>query len=144
MNPFTPNPPICIPSYSCKVISGPRLDLCAISDGTTSGIFSEITGNYEFYSTDLANYPAGQYTFEITGTLGTAGTPGAITKKITFVLNLVDPCPTTELTINSPFADQTYTLRDPLIDQPWDIGTIVTRATLVDCGPLTVNFFKDN
>lgn len=96
MNPFTPNPPICKPEYSCEVISGPiPLDLCAISDGTTSGVFSKITGNYEFYSTDLANYPAGSYTFDITGTLGTAGTPGAITKKITFVLTLVDPCPTT-------------------------------------------------
>ena len=63
LNPFTPNPPICTPSYSCNVISGPRTDLCAISDGTTSGVFSVIDGSYEFYSTDLANYPAGQYTF---------------------------------------------------------------------------------
>jgi len=47
----------------------------------------------------MANYPAGDYTFEITGTVGTKSAT------ITFVMTLVDPCPTTTLTINNPFAD---------------------------------------
>lgn len=87
-----------------------------MSDGTTGGVFSTITGHHEFYSTDMAKYPPGDYTFEITGTLGTANTSGAISKKITFVMTLVDPCPTTTLTISSLFVDKTYTLRDPLIE----------------------------
>ena len=118
--------------------AGARLDLCAITNGSTHGVFSEITGNYEFYSTDMANFPAGDYTFKITGTVGTKSA------YITFVMTLVDPCPTTQLTINNPFVDQTYTLRDAEINQQWNIANILSRATAVDCGPITVNFFNDD
>jgi len=138
MNPFIANPGICTPVYSCNMVSGPSLDLCAKADGTTQGVFSVITGNYEFYSTDMAKYPPGDYTFEITATLG------SISKKITFVMTLVDPCPTTTLTINSPFVPKLYTLRDPQIDQSWNINSIVSKATAVDCGPLAVDFFNDD
>ena len=30
------------------------------------------------------------------------------------------------------------------IDQPWDINNLITKETLVDCGPLTVEFFNDD
>ena len=138
MNPFIANPGICTPVYSCNMVLGPRLDLCAKADGTTQGVFSVITGNYEFYSSDMANYPPGDYTFEVTATLG------SISNKITFVMTLVDPCPTTTLTINSPFVPKLYTLRDPQIDQSWNINSIVSKATAVDCGPLAVDFFNDD
>ena len=64
----------------------------------------------------------------------------------TFVMKLVDPCPTTVLTIidPDPFTDQTYNLRDPQIDQIWDIDNLITKATAVDCGGLTVEFFNDD
>jgi hypothetical protein len=35
-------------------------------------------------------------------------------------------------------------LRDAEIDQTWNIANILTRATAVDCGPITVNFFNDD
>ena len=107
LNPYVVEPPICSFTYSCTVTVGSRLDLCAIADGDTHGVFDPITGNYEFYSIDMANYPAGQYTFEITGTVGNKSDTA------TFVMTLVDPCPTTTLTIidPDPFADQTYILR---------------------------------
>ena len=76
--------------------AGDRTDLCAINDGDTHGVFDPITGNYEFYSIDMANFKPGSYTFEITGTVGDKSA------KATFVMTLVDPCPTTELTINQP------------------------------------------
>ena len=75
------------------MIAGPRTDLCSLSDGDTRAVFDTITGNYEFYSIDMANYQPGQYTFEITGTVGTKSA------KATFVMTLVDPCFTTTLTI---------------------------------------------
>ena len=105
-------PSICTFTYSCAVTVGQRTDLCAIADGTTHGVFDSITGNYEFYSTDMANYKPGQYTFEITGTVGTKSASA------TFVMTLVDPCPTTTLTIiePDPFEDKTYILRDDQID----------------------------
>ena len=61
-------------------------------------------------------------------------------------MTLVDPCPTTVLTIidPDPFEDKTYNLRDPQIDQFWDIDNLITKATLVDCGPITVEFFNDD
>lgn len=44
----------------------------------------------------MVNYKPGEYTFEITGTVGTKSA------KATFVMTLKDPCPTTALTINNP------------------------------------------
>ena len=60
-------------------------------------------------------------------------------------MTLVDPCPTTTLTINQPdpFADKTYVLRAAQINQIWNINNLVTKATAVDCGALSVEFFND-
>ena len=93
MTPFVVSPPICSFTYTCSVTAGSRLDLCAIADGSTHGVFDPITGNYQFYSIDMAKYPAGVYTFTIKGTVGSK----SVTE--TFVMTLVDPCPTTTLTI---------------------------------------------
>ena len=64
----------------------------------------------------------------------------------TFVMTLVDPCPTTQLTINQPdpFEDQTYILRATQIDQLWNIDNLISKVTLVDCGGLTVEFFNED
>ena len=86
LTPFFRDPPVCEFIYSCAVIEGSWRDLCSIADGSTHGIFDAITGNYEFYSTDTTKYPPGQYTFEITGTIGSLST------STTFVMTLIDPC----------------------------------------------------
>jgi len=140
LTPFVVSPPICSFTYSCSVTAGTRLDLCAIADGSTHGVFDPISGNYQFYSIDMANYLPGQYTFEITGTVGTKSASA------TFVMTLVDPCPTTTLTIiePDPFADQTYILRAAQIDQIWNIDNLITKVTAVNCGALTVEFFNDD
>ena len=59
-------------------------------------------------------------------------------------MTLVDPCLTTELNIiePDPFENLTYTLRDPQINQFWDIDNLITKDTKIDCGPLTVSFFN--
>ena len=109
LTPFIVEPPVCTFTYSCVMTSGPGgvPDLCALTDGDSHGVFDPITGNYEFYSIDMATYIPGSYTFEITGTVGNKSASA------TFVMTLVDPCPTTVLTINDPFEDKTYNLRDP-------------------------------
>ena len=108
LTPFVVDPEVCTFVYSCAMTAGPRTDLCSINDGDTHGVFNPTTGNYEFYSIDLANYPAGEYTFEITGTVGSKSA------KANFVMTLIDPCPDS-LSLNDPgpFTDQTYILRDP-------------------------------
>lgn len=89
LKPFVVEPPVCDFVYSCAVTIGSRTDLCSISDGDTHGVFDPITGDYIFYSIDMANYLPGKYTFEITGTVGTKSA------STTFEMTLVDPCPTT-------------------------------------------------
>ena len=46
--PFSVNPSVCPVTYSCSMQSGPRTDLCTISDGTTIGVFSSSTGDFNF------------------------------------------------------------------------------------------------
>ena len=96
LSPFVVEPPVCTFVYSCAMTSGLRTDLCSLSDVSTHGVFDPITGNFEFYSIDMANYLPGAYTFEITGTVGTKSATA------TFVMTLIDPCPTTILTITNP------------------------------------------
>ena len=54
----------------------------------------------------MANYSPGDYTFEITGTVGSKS------DSITFVMTLTDPCPTIMLEIiePDPFKNSTYIL----------------------------------
>ena len=100
LTPFVVEPTICTFTYACAMTGSPvaytGADLCAIDDGDTQSVFNVNTGNFEFYSIDMAKYPAGDYTFEITGTVGTKSTTA------NFVMKLVDPCHTTLLTIISP------------------------------------------
>ena len=101
-----PDATVCPITYSCAV-AGPRTDICSITDGDTVATFDSSTGNYEFTSIDMANYPAGPYTFTITGSVGAKSVTS------TFVMTIIDPCPTTTLTIKQPdpFEDKTYILR---------------------------------
>ena len=95
---FTVNPDasVCPITYSCTVISGPRSDICQITDNETISTFDTASGNYSFISLDMINFPPGDYIFEITGRVG------AKTATATFTMTIVDPCLTTALTINKP------------------------------------------
>ena len=111
---FTPtgitiDPIICPITYSCAILAGPsRTDLCSIIEGDTVGAFDPATGAYTFNSIDMANFPADTYQMEITAT------SGARVESFTVNLVLTDPCPTSTLTLSAtPFADETYVLRDP-------------------------------
>ena len=48
---------------------GPRLDICDVNEVLTQAAFDPVTGRYTFQSTDMASYPAGIYTLQITGTV---------------------------------------------------------------------------
>ena len=49
----TVSPFICSFEYKCEIISGPRLDLCNVVDGSTVGQFSVINGRFDFQSTSM-------------------------------------------------------------------------------------------
>ena len=92
------------------MVSGARLDLCDIIDTGTEGDFTPRTGSYTFKSIDKVNYPPGDYVFRITGK------SGLNSYFVDITMTLIDPCPTTKLTLlQSPFIDQTYYVRDPVL-----------------------------
>ena len=88
LTPYQVEPPVCPFTYSCAMRDGPVgvPDLCALTDGDSHGVFYAITGNYEFYSIDMAKYIPGSYTFEIIGTVGDKSASSI------FVMTLVNPC----------------------------------------------------
>ena len=90
-----------------------------------------------FPPNDFTSWPAGTYSFMIRGTVGKA------TDYQDVFITLVDPCPTTQLSIASnPFAgiEHDYFLRDQNLELLYDPNTILSRETLVDCGPATLDF----
>ena len=100
-------------NYSCEVVSGSRADLCSINEGSTLGEFDSLTGTYKFSSVDMKDIPAGEYTFKITGSVGT---DGILSTHTTFKITLADPCPLASLTLKeSPFADQSSWRREDSI-----------------------------
>ena len=111
-------------TYSCVISSGPTtaaLDFCNKFDDTILALFTA-TGSYTMTTADMVTYPAGDYTFEIIGTIGTNS------DSETFVATFVDPCPTTPLTITlpDPFTDKTHYLRGPVQTMGWDINSMIT------------------
>ena len=42
------------------------------------------------------------------------------------------------------FADADYHLRDPEMNQDWNIATVLQRATQVNCGPVSFELFNDD
>ena len=64
---------------------------------------------------------------------------------VPLALNLIDPCPTATFSFqSSPFKNATYVLRDTELVQPWQDSDLYALDTLVDCGPITVEFFNND
>ena len=94
LTPFEVFPPSCPVTYSCDSgITGPVNFLCDWSQNTNNGVFDPVTGNYQMMQTDMAHYPAGTYTLEITGTVGIKSV------KVSVNFELVDPCSTAAITL---------------------------------------------
>ena len=55
---------------------------------------------------------------------------------------LIGPCSDAIISLNqSPIISKEYVLRDPLISQPWQATQLFTVDVLIDCGPITVEFY---
>ena len=59
-------PIFCPLSFECKILSGPRLDLCDVSEANSVGKFDETTGQFKFQSRDNSNFLPGLYVMQIT------------------------------------------------------------------------------
>ena len=96
-------------------------------------------GDWYFFVTDKNEYPPGEYTFLITGTVGDQS------DFYELVFNLVDPCTEATFTVlQSPFYDAVYQLSDPDLVQPWidselfNVDTPESDPSL--CGDIQVDF----
>ena len=137
--PFVVEPSVCTVTYSCTILSGPRDDICSIIEGSTVADFESIDGSYSFDSIDMASFPAGTYTMQITGTVGSSS------DTLTIDLVLVDPCPSVALNLqSSPFQDNVYVLRDPQHEQVYVKSDLISPDTQVDCGATVIEFFIDD
>ena len=98
MAPFAIAPAgFCTAVHSCSMIDGARLDLCDIATANSVGTFNHASGNYEFKSDLVTEVEPGEYTFEITATVG------ATMSSISFVLTIEDPCVNSDfITFNEP------------------------------------------
>ena len=137
---FQVTPALCVANttYSCQITSGPRTDLCSITSGSTVGTFNSITGRFTFRSFETVSFPPGTYVMKI------EGTSGSKTQSFTINLLLVDPCPTVDLGLKqSPFINTSYVLVEPAMQQPWKVDDLISPQTLVDCGPISVEFFNN-
>lgn len=92
-------------------------------------------GGFSFETTDKDTYPPGEYTFTVTGTVGSAS------DSVTIPVNIVDPCVDTSLTIFEEFPDlTTYLLGEDSKFISWNPEETLTKETLVDCGTPTFIF----
>ena len=65
---------------------------------------------------------------------------------ITQVIHLVDPCAELELSLAYPliFVDKNYFLHDPELRYDWSEENLIYKDTLLSCGQLIVEIFKDD
>ena len=111
-------------------------EICSIP-GISS--FDAATGSFQFGTTDMVTYPDGVYKIEITSTISSES------NVVTFDLTLVDPCPTATISLNSsPFGDETNDLGAAETTQSWDLASLHTIDTLVDCGTYELQFYLND
>ena len=82
------------------------------------------------------------YTVTVTGTTGLV-TSTSISQ--TFNLRVKNPCPSTIISLSpSPFVDETDDLGAPETNQSWDISTMNTLDTHVNCGSFDLVFYLND
>ena len=121
--------------FYCKQISQPLggPNLCV------DGNFDSTTGGFSLETIDKDYYLPGTYTFDITGSVGSKS------DIVTVTVVLVDPCPSTTLTLSQTFPDITeYKLRDSQAVIEWTDTDTLSKDTLVDCGEPTFFFVNSD
>ena len=86
----------------------------------------------------MQNFPEGLYELEISGTVG------SLTDSFTLEIELVDPCPTAQITLSeSPLFDTDFVIGDLVHETEWSYQDLFTIDTQVDCGDISVDFFNE-
>ena len=138
---FQVYPPVCNITFECvsteKIVGGKDDDVrCDDPDAVT---FDPTTGLLNFETADIDKYSLGTYRFYMRGTVGLVD---KITADYSFMMRLVNPCPTTVLRNKHdfPFVDMRYYLGYNAIQQPFNIEDLISMHSRVDCGPIEIEF----
>jgi hypothetical protein len=120
------SPAVCLEEaavYSCRYDGGPYTggrNPCSLVDGETENAFDAATGTMTFSTEDLEHFPAGEYKFTNTITVGDKK------QDVPFTITIKDPCPTTSVRIlRNPFigkAPYTYVLFEPALEVEFDLA----------------------
>jgi hypothetical protein len=123
--------------YSCDYFGGPysgALDLCGFTNTnggfSSSGSFDDTTGGYVFSSSDVENFPPGDYLFDMKIKIGDQEVVVRLT------LTLENVCADAALsTGTNPFAGpNVYVLNDPQGITQYSPSNMVTSTVSVNCG----------
>ena len=77
--------------------------------------------------------------------IGTAGLVTSTSVSQTFNLRVKNPCPSTIISLNpSPFVDETDDLGETETTQSWDITTMSTLNSHVNCGSFDLVFYLND
>ena len=86
----------------------------------------------------MQNFPEGLYELEITGSVG------SLSDSFKLEIELVDPCPTAQITLSeSPLLDTDILIGDQVHETEWSYQDLFTIDTQVDCGSISVDFFNE-
>lgn len=105
-------PKVCIENlrYTCEFVSGPRTDICEITEDQTMTHFDNREGIFTLATKNPAAIPPGIYVLDITGMIGPVS--NTLSHRTRYHIEILDPCKNTDLVLlESPFEDQTYALR---------------------------------
>lgn len=142
------DPAICAPqvTYSCSVVTTQQTSansLCTTfieNNGvySSSGTFDITNGGFSFTTTDKTAFPPGNYELQITSAIGSKSVT------VSYQFTLLDTCATAILSDGvNPFANgpfQYVLVLDTQLVIGYDVDTIVTSSTTINCGPLVLQF----
>ena len=85
-------PEACIENlrYTCEFVSGPRTDICEITEGMTMTHFDTREGHFTLATKDTTAIPPGTYVLDITGIIGSS--TNTLSHRTRYHIEILDPC----------------------------------------------------
>ena len=137
---FPVDPPICDITYTHSFAEATGTTVVSVFDSDSRTFTFEYDSDLDPLVDRLALFK--DYTVTVTGTAGLI-TSASVSQ--TFNLRVKNPCPSTIISLNpSPFIDETDDLGAAETTQFWDIATMSTLNTHVDCGNFDLVFYLND
>ena len=137
---FTVDPSVCDIIYTYSFAEATGDPVVSVFDSNSRTFTFEYILDLDPLVDRLALFK--DYTVTVTGTAGLV-TSASVSQ--TFNLRVTNPCPSTTISLSpSPFVDETDDLGEPVTTQTWDLATMNTLNTLVNCGSFDLVFYLND